>query len=348
LLAEPARTIGKAFVGKAQDFFYGGIMKPRVYGRAYIPHNRNVIVVANHASHLDMGLVRYALGTYGHGIVSLAAQDYFFDRGTIKRAFFENLTNLHPIDRHASLRQSIRQATDVIEQGKTVLIFPEGTRSPTGEMRDFKPLIGHLALAQRVDILPIFLSGTYAALPKGAAFPTRRDIAARIGPVLCIDDLQRLTEGLPPVQASREVARLAQAAVMALRDGQVLDIRRASRADDVAAERENPLVTLFSELEAKFRAGEVQHPVSYYVTLGSEDLAKWTVRVDAQACDVRPGKPEGGLADCVLKTTPELFAKIVRESYVPSPADFLSGAIKSNDVTLLTTFQKVFQLDQAS
>lgn len=348
LLAEPARTIGKTLVGKAQDLFYGGVMRPSVYGRAHIPHNRNVIVVANHASHLDMGLVRHALGTYGHGIVSLAAQDYFFDRGTIKRAFFENLTNLQPIDRHASLRQSIRQAAEVIEQGKTVLVFPEGTRSPNGEMRDFKPFIGHLALAQRVDILPIYLAGTHTALPKGAVFPTRRELVARIGPVLCVDDLQRLTDGLSPAQASREVARLAQAAVAALRDGQVLDLRHASRGEEVAPERENPLVTLFSELESKFRAGEVQHPVSYYVTLGSEDLAKWTVRVDARGCDVRPGRPEGGQADCVLKTTPELFAKIVRESYVPSPADFLSGAIKSNDVTLLTTFQKVFQLDQAS
>ncbi|HXX68502.1 MAG TPA: AMP-binding protein, partial [Polyangiaceae bacterium] len=280
LLAEPARTIGKALVGKAQDLFYGGVMRPRVYGRAYIPYNRSVIVVANHASHLDMGLVRHALGAYGRGIVSLAAQDYFFERGTIKRAFFENLTNLQPIDRHASLRQSIRQATEVMEQGKTVLIFPEGTRSPTGEMGEFKPLVGHLALAQRVDILPIFLSGTHAALPKGAAFPTQRDLVARIGPVLCVGDLERLTHGLSPAHASREVARLAQAAVSALRDGHVLDLRGALRGDAVAAERENPLVTLFSELESKFRAGEVEHPVSYYVTLGSEELAKWTVRVD--------------------------------------------------------------------
>jgi long-chain acyl-CoA synthetase len=63
---------------------------------------------------------------------------------------------------------------------------------------------------------------------------------------------------------------------------------------------------------------------------------------------VRPGKPEGGTADCVLKTSPEFFTRIVREAYVPSPADFMSGAIKSNDVGLLVTFQKVFQLDQPS
>jgi long-chain acyl-CoA synthetase len=347
LWPEPVREVGKAVVGKLQDLFYGEIMNPKVFGRAYIPHNRSVIVVANHASHLDMGLVRHALGTYGHGIVSLAAQDYFFESG-VKRAFFENLTNLQAINRKASLRQSIRQASEVIEQGKTVLIFPEGTRSATGEIQEFKPLVGHLALVHRVDILPIHLGGTHASMPKGTALPTRRDLVARIGPPLAVEDLVRLTETMNRADASREVARLAQAAVVALRDGQVLDLARARAGEDAAPEREHPLVKLFAELEGKFRAGEVERPVSYYVTLGNDELAKWTVRVDARACDVRPGKPESGQADCVLKTSPEIFAKIVRESYVPSPADFLSGVIKSNDVSLLMTFQKVFQLDQAS
>jgi long-chain acyl-CoA synthetase len=135
---------------------------------------------------------------------------------------------------------------------------------------------------------------------------------------------------------------------MALGDRQVIDLSRVARGGELVAGQEHPIVSLFAELEAKFRAGEVERPVSYYVTLGNEDLAKWTVRVDAQACDVRPGKPPSGQADCVLKTSPEIFAKIVRESYVPSPADFLSGAFKSNDVALLMTFQKVFRLDQAS
>jgi long-chain acyl-CoA synthetase len=330
-------------VGKLQDVFYGDVMKPRVFGRAHIPHNRNVIVVANHASHLDMGLVRHALGKYGEDIVSLAAQDYFFESG-VKRAFFENLTNLKAIDRAASLRQAIRQASDVIERGKTVLVFPEGTRSVAGELGDFKPLVGHLALVHAVDILPIFLGGTHAAMPKGAKLPMRRDIVARIGPPLRVADLRRLTDGMAPADAAREVARLARRAVAALAQGKVLDLETAHIRDELRVEDEHPLVKVFGELEAKFRAGEVEKPLSYYVSLGNDELAKWTVTVDASACDVRPGKPEGGQADCVLKTSPEIFTKIVRESYVPSPADFLSGAIKSNDVGLLMTFQKVFQL----
>ncbi|MGA7118587.1 MAG: SCP2 sterol-binding domain-containing protein, partial [Polyangiaceae bacterium] len=227
---------------------------------------------------------------------------------------------------------------------KTLLVFPEGTRSETGEIRDFNPLVGHLALAHGVDLLPLFLGGTHAAMPKGAKLPTKRELLARIGPPLCAADLRRLTGGLPPLDAAREASQIARAAVLALSEGKVLDLASAE-GRQAPESSEHPLVRLFGELESKFRAGEVEKPLSYYVSLGNDELAKWTVRVDAQACDVRPGKPEGGQADCVLKTSPEIFAKIVRESYVPSPADFMSGAIKSNDLALLMTFQKIFQLD---
>jgi long-chain acyl-CoA synthetase len=49
-------------------------------------------------------------------------------------------------------------------------------------------------------------------------------------------------------------------------------------------------------------------------------------------------------ADCVLKTSPDLFTRIVREAYVPSPAEFMSGAVKTNNVGLLLEFQKTFRL----
>jgi long-chain acyl-CoA synthetase len=68
------------------------------------------------------------------------------------------------------------------------------------------------------------------------------------------------------------------------------------------------------------------------------------VKVDRESCSIRPGKPDGDAADCVLKTSPEIFERIVREAYVPGPAEFLSGAVKSNDIELLLTFQKVFEL----
>ena len=103
-------------------------------------------------------------------------------------------------------------------------------------------------------------------------------------------------------------------------------------------------MTLFRELSGKFVAGQVAQPVTYYFTLGAEDEAKWSMRIDAKACEIKNGKPPNGVADCVLKTTPEIFTKIVREAYTPSPMEFMTGLVKSNDISLLQTFQKVFDL----
>jgi long-chain acyl-CoA synthetase len=333
----------KEALGRVQMGFYDAVMKPTVTGRAFIPHNRPTIVVSNHASHLDMGFVKYALGSYGEGIVGLAAQDYFFEGGGLRQAFFENLTNLVPLDRK-SIRQAIRQAGDVLGRGQTVLIFPEGTRSTDGEIHEFKALVGYLALTHGVDLLPVYLGGTHRALPKGSAVPLEREIVARIGPPLPIRDLERLTAGLGPSDAAREAAKLARAAVVALRDGGVVDLAHVRTLGDLEPKAPHPLVRLFEELEGKFKPGQLANAVSFYFTLGNDALAKWTVRVDQATCEIRPGKPDGGTADCVLKTSTEIFTKIVREAYVPGPAEFMSGAVKSNDVGLLFEFQKAFQL----
>jgi len=343
-LPEPVQEQGKKLIGKMQDFFYGDMMRSKISGRAFLPHNRNTIVAANHGSHLDMGFARHALGTYGEDIVTLAAQDYFFEKGTLQRTFFENLTNLRAIDRKGGLRASERQAGEILRAGKTTLIFPEGTRSTDGEIHDFKPLLGHLALTYGVDILPLYLGGTRDAMPKGSRIPTKRDLYARIGPPITVTDMRRLTKGLSPMDAAREVAKLACRAVRALKEGEILDASRMKSLDEDEAPKEHPLVTLFAELEGKFDGGAVDKPISFYFTLGDDANAKWTVRVSKEKCEVKPGKPEGGSADCVLKTSPDIFTRIVREAFTPGPAEFLSGAIKSNDVSLLMEFKKVFQL----
>lgn len=347
VLPEPVQEQGKKMIGKLQDLFYGSLMKSNVVGSSFIPHNRNAIVVANHGSHLDMGFVRHALGTWGEDIVTLAAQDYFFEKNTLSRAFFENLTNLKAVDRKGGLRASERQAGEILTQGRTMLVFPEGTRSTDGELHEFKPLLGHLALTYGVDILPLYLHGTREAMPKGGKIPLKRDLTARIGPPITVRDMRRLTKGLSPADASREVAKLAHRAVQALKDKTLLDVARLESLDEGNAPKEHPLVSLFAYLQNRFDKEAVEKPVSFYFTLGSDDKAKWTVKVDKERCEVKLGKPAGGTADCVLKTTPEMFTKIVRHAYMPSPTEFISGEIKSNDISLLMTFQKVFQLGEA-
>ncbi|MDP3278621.1 MAG: AMP-binding protein [Deltaproteobacteria bacterium] len=344
-LPEELKAFGRRAGALVQREFYGTALKVAVTGRAFIPHNRNTLVVANHASHLDMGLVKYALGTYGTDLVALAAKDYFFEGNAVRKAFVENFTNLVPLDRNAGLRQTLKAVGALIDEGKTVLIFPEGTRSQDGTLRPFKGVVGYLAIQHKIDILPVYLGGTFEALPKGSKFLKRRDVRARVGLPLEVEALERLCDGLGPVDRARRVARITQRAIELLKDGKVLDLRTIERWNDFDDDHQvHPLVTLFDELGRKFKPGAVRDPVSFYFTLGNEPEAKWTVNVDARDCAVRQGKPDSGSADCVLKTTPDLFTRIVREGYTPSPSEFMAGLIKSNDLALLETFQKAFGL----
>ena len=211
------RAAGNVAGDALQRLFYDRFLKTRYEGRSNIPVHVNFIVAPNHSSHLDMGLTKMALGEAGKDLVALAAADYFFDN-KYKRAVMENFTNLVPMERTGSLRQSLRHARSFLDRGYNALIFPEGTRSMTGKMADFKPVVGYLALASRVGILPVYLVGTYEAMPKGSNIIKRRDVGARIGRFLPIEELEDLTRGLARAEAYRLIAALVRHEVENLRN----------------------------------------------------------------------------------------------------------------------------------
>ncbi len=211
------RTVGNKGVDLVQKLFYERFLKTRYEGRTNIPPHTNFIVAANHSSHLDMGLTKAALGEAGNDMVALAAADYFFDN-KYKRAYMENFTNLVPMERTGSLRQSLRHASSFLDRGYNALIFPEGTRSMSGRIADFKPVIGYLALHSRIGILPVYLHGTYEAFPKGSSIIKSREVGARIGRYLPIEELEELTKGMPRAEAYRLIAALVKHRVENLRD----------------------------------------------------------------------------------------------------------------------------------
>jgi long-chain acyl-CoA synthetase len=216
-IPEMVRMIGNKSIELAQRALYERILRTKCEGQTNIPYHTNFIVAANHQSHLDMGLVKMALGDAGEDLVALAAADYFFDT-KYKRAYMENFTNLVPMERSGSLRQSLRHARSYLDRGYNALIFPEGTRSLSGTMADFKPVVGYLALAARVGIVPVYLAGTYDAYPKGATILKSRDVSARVGRLLSIEELEEMTEGLPRAEAYRLIAERVRHEVVNLRD----------------------------------------------------------------------------------------------------------------------------------
>lgn len=219
-IPEPMARFGRELLQAGQRALYGGIFDVKTSGKSFIPQNRNFMVIANHTSHLDMGLIKVVLGEQGERLVTLAARDYFFDT-PLKRAYFENFTNLIPMDRQGSLRESLRLAGEALNQGFNLLIFPEGTRSPNGELHEFYPTLGLLSLGHGVDILPVYLHGAYDVLPKGSYWPKGKKLEVRIGPVLSVDMLRERTRGLSRSDSYRHATRLAEEAIRSLRDGKV-------------------------------------------------------------------------------------------------------------------------------
>jgi long-chain acyl-CoA synthetase len=209
-------TLGRRLLDAGQRALYRRWLDTEVEGEALIPRDRNFLVVANHASHLDMGLVKVALGEPGRKLAALAARDYFFDT-PLKRAYFENFTNLIPMEREGSIRKSLRAAIEALHRGYNLLIFPEGTRSRDGSMASFKPTAGYLALHCGVDTLPVYLHGTHEALPKGGTLPGRHSLRVLIGQPIRVEDLRRRTEALPKGDAHKAATQVMEAAVRELR-----------------------------------------------------------------------------------------------------------------------------------
>ena len=213
----PVAALGRRLLSLAQRALYRQGYAADVRGRSFIPRDRNFLVVANHTSHLDMGLVKVALGDQGENLAALAAADYFFDT-RLKRAYFENFTNLIPMERSGNVRRSLRAAVEALRRGYNLLIFPEGTRSLDGKMAPFKPTAGYLALVCGVDALPVYIEGTHQALPKGRLLPRRADLRVLIGEPIRVEELRRRTDGLPKGEAHKVATLVMEEAVKALRD----------------------------------------------------------------------------------------------------------------------------------
>jgi 1-acyl-sn-glycerol-3-phosphate acyltransferase len=177
----PISPGGDAYLALAR--FWGRTMlgmvgaTPRVEGRERVDFAQPQVFMCNHQSHTDI-LALYAsiptpvrmlakeqlkwIPVFGWG---MAVADFvFIDRSNREKAF-----------------HSIEQAARKIAAGRSIVVFPEGTRSPDGRLGDFKK--GGFALAQKaqVPIVPVGIVGTYGVLPKHSLRLAHSDVTVRFG-----------------------------------------------------------------------------------------------------------------------------------------------------------------------
>lgn len=184
-----------------------------IHGREHLPLNESFVMVCNHASHLDTVSLLAALPIRRvHRTFPAAAADYFFS--SVPRSALSVLfVNALPFDRVARGAESLEVCRDLLARRNHVLIlFPEGTRTQTGEVGDFRSGIGRLVSGERTPVVPCYLDGAFDAFPKGAVFPRPRRLTLRIGKPLRFQDSSR--------DDRKAVARVCSAlrdAVVALR-----------------------------------------------------------------------------------------------------------------------------------
>lgn len=155
-------------------------------GRENLPVGTPYIIAANHASHLDGPAIVAAQGIHYRNVYSLAAKDYFFNN-LIKSWLFASLLNMIPFDRCQRFSECFPVCRQLVNQNKVILFFPEGTRSVTGKLQRFKRGLAPLLLHLNVPIVPVYVKGTFEALPKGKNFPERYPIHVSFGEIIMPD-----------------------------------------------------------------------------------------------------------------------------------------------------------------
>jgi 1-acyl-sn-glycerol-3-phosphate acyltransferase len=141
------------------------------------PPEGPLLVVSNHLSNIDP----WIFGGFGPGVLYCMSKRELFNNPFI--AWVLAGCNCFPIDRGTADRRALRTALDVLSRRGRLLIFLEGTRSSTPGMRRAEAGVGFLARRSGASILPVGVSGTEAALPRGRKFPKRVPIRVRFGPV---------------------------------------------------------------------------------------------------------------------------------------------------------------------
>lgn len=154
-----------------------------VKGRENIPLQGGCILAANHASFLDPPIVG----------ISHSREMYSFAKAQLFGSFFGNiyfkLLNCIPVNRDNPDVGMLKKAIRIPQEGKALLLFPEGTRSEDGVLKKGKLGIGFIAHKSRVPIIPVFIEGSYKILPKGCKWPKFEKIRVNIGKSLYFNEL---------------------------------------------------------------------------------------------------------------------------------------------------------------
>ncbi len=140
----------------------------KVAGHKKIPDGP-VIIAPNHQSFFDGLFVASFLKNKHMKETYFYAKEKHVRNKIVK--FIADRHNVIVMDINKDLKSSLQKLASVLKKGKNIIIFPEGTRTKTGELGKFKKTFAILSRELKVPVVPVAIDGAYEALPKGAKWP---------------------------------------------------------------------------------------------------------------------------------------------------------------------------------
>lgn len=178
-----SETAWPYYVGRALFRALFRSMGLRISGLEHVPAAGPLIVASNHRSHADPPLVGVCLPRPVHYMAKHELFEVPVMGPTIRR------TGAFPVTRGRPDRRAIRWALQLLDEGKAVVMFPEGTRSVDGRLGPPELGVALIALKSRAPVLPVAMQGTEHLLPKHSLLPRSHPLTVRFGPPLLFPDL---------------------------------------------------------------------------------------------------------------------------------------------------------------
>jgi 1-acyl-sn-glycerol-3-phosphate acyltransferase len=168
--------------GRAITYILSSILFPiEVSGTENVPKNGGFILASNHLSNLDPVVLGIACP---RELYFMAKEELF------KNKFFGWIVsncNAFPVKRGRADLSAIKEAIELVNQGRVLLIFPEGGRQQAGTLGEAEKGIGFLASKSEAPIVPAFIRGTDKALPIGSKTIKRQKVYVSFGPQIFIE-----------------------------------------------------------------------------------------------------------------------------------------------------------------
>lgn len=199
-----------------------GLTRVRVQGAIdEIPRSGPVIVAANHASNLDPVVIAAALmPRLGRRLQWLGKKELF---SWPILGWVATNGGVHPVDRSTADVEAFRLAVRILDEGHALFVFPEGTRSHDGTLREARDGVSVLALRTGAPIVPVGIAGSFEVWPRGQKFPHPGGrVTVRVGSPF------RVADGLSEGTDRKAVRSLATDLIMG-RIAALLPVRQRGR-----------------------------------------------------------------------------------------------------------------------